>query len=99
MKCMYKPVSVRFAIIFTMVTFIIGGLFASIYGTYRDSIKYGHEYGMTAVGYNTEQLKTADGRILNCGSEIVENAPYMVRLADNNTPDLGDDIIMGFWRN
>lgn len=94
-----RYISILRVILFTIMIAGIWCFFNCIYDAYKDFTKYGNEYSMTAVGHNAEQLKTADGRILNCGSEIVENAPYMVRFADNNTPDLGDDIIVGFWRN
>lgn len=54
---------------------------------------FGRTYTASANAYGTEQVMTEDGRVWNCGIEVVSDAVYDVEFCDNNTEDTADDLI------
>lgn len=85
-------------LVLVVVLVVLGSLVNGIYSVYREETKFGTKRYEKCIGYGTEQLKTNDGNVWNCGSEIFENREYQVVFGDNNTPDyVYDDIIIDFY--
>lgn len=54
---------------------------------------FGNTYSVSARAYGTDRVMTEDGRVWNCGIEVVPNATYEVEFCDCNTEDTSDDLI------
>ena len=54
---------------------------------------FGRTYTASAKAYGTEQVMTEDGKVWNCGIEVISDAVYEVEFCDRNTEDTADDLI------